>query len=98
MRQLVRITVQAANEVARAVPKLRKFSDPAAIRAATVTVHTHENEADDVYRGAIGSLFDNPPSALDLIRQKDMLDSLEDGVDTCEDAMDVVRSVVVKNG
>ena len=34
----------------------------------------------------------------DLVRQKDMLFALEGGMDLCEDAMDVIRSVVVKNG
>ena len=34
----------------------------------------------------------------ELVRQKDMFFSLEAVVDECEDAMDVIRSVVVKNG
>jgi predicted phosphate transport protein (TIGR00153 family) len=98
MRHLIRITVQAANELARAVSKLRKFGDPAAIRTATIAVHVLENEADEVYRGAIAALFGDSTPPSDLIRQKDMLFSLEEGVDQCEDAMDVVRSVMVKNG
>ena len=36
--------------------------------------------------------------ARELVRQKDMLFSLEAGVDKCEDAMDAIRSVIVKNG
>jgi uncharacterized protein len=98
MRHLIRITVQAASELARAVIKLRKFGDPLAIRTATVAVHNLENEADEVYRGAIGALFGDTTQPTDLIRQKDMLFSLEEGVDQCEDAMDVIRSVMVKNG
>jgi predicted phosphate transport protein (TIGR00153 family) len=98
MRHLIRITVQAANELARAVIKLRKFGDPLAIRTATIAVHSLENEADDVYRRAIGTLFGDTTPPTDLIRQKDMLFSLEEGVDQCEDAMDVIRSVMVKNG
>ena len=57
-----------------------------------------ENEADAVYRKAIAGLFDNGVSPVELVRQKDMLFGLEEGVDQCEDAMDVIRSVVVKNG
>jgi predicted phosphate transport protein (TIGR00153 family) len=98
MRQLIRITVQAANELARAVIKLRKFGDPLAVRTATIAVHSLENEADEVYRHAIGALFGDTTPPTDLIRQKDMLFSLEEGVDQCEDAMDVIRSVMVKNG
>jgi uncharacterized protein Yka (UPF0111/DUF47 family) len=63
-----------------------------------VAVHTLENEADGVYRAAISALFSGAMEARELIRQRDMLFCLEDGVDRCEDAMDVIRSVVVKNG
>ena len=38
------------------------------------------------------------PPMRELVRQKDMLFGLEEGVDQCDDAMDVIRSVVVKNG
>jgi predicted phosphate transport protein (TIGR00153 family) len=98
MRHLVRVTVAAAAELARAARGLRKFGDPESIKAPTLAVHTLENEADGVYRAAIAALFANGISAAELVRQKDMLFSLEYGVDQCEDAMDVIRSVVVKNG
>jgi predicted phosphate transport protein (TIGR00153 family) len=98
MRQMVRITVTAATELARAVNQLRKFSEPDSVRTTAVAVHTLENEADVVYRQAIEHLFANGTDARDLVRQKDMLYSLEAGIDECEDAMDVIRSVVVKNG
>jgi uncharacterized protein Yka (UPF0111/DUF47 family) len=98
MRQLVRITVQAVAELAKAVGNLRKFSDPDSVRAQTVAVHTLENEADTVYRAAVAALFAGDVEARELVRQKDMLFTLEEGVDHCEDAMDVIRSVMVKNG
>jgi uncharacterized protein Yka (UPF0111/DUF47 family) len=98
MKQLVKITVATAGELARAARGLRQFGDPESIKAPTVAVHTLENEADAVYRSAIAALFANGLPGVDLVRQKDMLFSLETGVDVCEDAMDVIRSVVVKNG
>lgn len=98
MGKLVGITAQAVEELSHAVGNLRKFNDPTSIREPTVAVHTLENEADQVYRAAIESLFMNGMDARDIVRQKDMLFSLEAGVDQCEDAMDVIRSVVVKNG
>lgn len=98
MRQLVRITSSAAVELSRAVGQLRKFSEPDSIHTMAVAVHTLENEADVVYRRAIEELFGNGANARELVRQKDMLSSLEASIDECEDAMDVIRSVVVKNG
>jgi predicted phosphate transport protein (TIGR00153 family) len=98
MRQLIGITTKATAELVQAIGKLRKFSDPDSIRTQAIAVHTLENEADAVYRGAIAALFADALEPRELIRQKDMLFTLEDGVDQCEDAMDVIRSVVVKNG
>ena len=57
-----------------------------------------ETEADAVYRAAIAALFSDGAGPVELVRQKDMLFGLEEGVDQCDDAMDVIRSVVVKNG
>jgi uncharacterized protein Yka (UPF0111/DUF47 family) len=98
MRELVRITAAAAGEIARAARQLRRFADPDSVKAPTVAVHQLENEADAVYRAATAALFSEGVPAVELVRQKDMLFSLEAGVDQCEDAMDVIRSVVVKNG
>jgi uncharacterized protein len=98
MRQMIRLTTQAVLQLQPAVGTLRNFSNPDSIRDLTVAIHTLENEADAVYRSSIAALFTDGIEARELVRQKDMLSALEDGVDTCQDAMDVIRSVVVKNG
>ena len=98
MKELVRITAAAAKEIAVAARQLRKFADPESVKGPTVAVHSLENEADAVYRQAIAELFSNGIPPKELVRQKDMLFGLEEGVDQCEDAMDVIRSVMVKNG
>jgi predicted phosphate transport protein (TIGR00153 family) len=98
MRHMVRLTVACARELAGAARRLRQFADPESVKGATIAVHTLENEADAVYRKAIAALFENGISAIELVRQKDMLFSLEEGIDQCDDAMDAIRSVVVKNG
>src|SRR5262245_16633893 len=98
MREQVRLTAAAARELAGAVRLLRRLGDPEAGHAIALNIHTLESEADGVYRRAVAALFTDQLSPADLVRQKDMLTSLENGVDQCEDAMDVIRSVVVKNG
>ncbi|AMV25056.1 Putative pit accessory protein [Gemmata sp. SH-PL17] len=98
MRHLVRLTVGCARELAGAARRLRQFANPDSVKGATIAVHALENEADAVYRKAIAALFDNGINPVELVRQKDMLFSLEEGIDQCDDAMDAIRSVVVKNG
>jgi uncharacterized protein len=98
MREMVRLTARAARQLAAAVPQLRRFGNPEVVNAEAVAVHTLESEADGVYRRAVAGLFSGGLDPTDLVRQKDMLFALEGGMDQCEDAMDVIRSVMVKNG
>jgi predicted phosphate transport protein (TIGR00153 family) len=98
MRNMVRLTCAAARELAGAVRLLRRLGDPEAGHGPALAIHALESEADGVYRKAVAELFTNNLSPADLVRQKDMLFFLEAGVDLCEDAMDAIRSVVVKNG
>src|SRR5947209_2406756 len=63
MRQLIRVTVRAVEELGKAVGNLRKFGDPESIRDVTVAVHTLENEADVIYRAALAALFSNEVEA-----------------------------------
>jgi uncharacterized protein Yka (UPF0111/DUF47 family) len=83
--------------VVRAVGGLRHFRRADTVRRPTTAVHALENEGDVVYRGAVAALFANGTEARELVRQSDMLFCLEEGLDRCEDAMDKIRSVVVKN-
>ena len=98
MKEQVRLSIAAAGEVAGAAHHLRRFGDPEAVRNATAAVRKLESEADSVYRKAVASLFTESLTPADLVRQKDLLFALEGVSDQCEDAMDVIRSVLVKNG
>ncbi len=98
MRKLIRIGVEAAGHIERAVRNLRNGVSPDSTREAGTAVHALENQGDDIYRSAIEALFAEGVEARELVRQKDMLDCLEEALDRCQDAMDVIRSVVVKNG
>lgn len=97
MKEMVRLTGDASRELAGAARLLRKFAGSDAGQSTALAIHKLESEADGVYRSAVAALFLTGLSPADLVRQKDMLFSLEMGVDQCEDAMDVIRSVVVKN-
>lgn len=98
MREMVRLMSATAGELAGAVRMLRKYRGPEAGHATALAIHKLESEADEVYRKAVAALFTESLIPSDLVRQKDLLFELEGGIDQCEDAMDVIRSVVVKNG
>jgi uncharacterized protein len=57
-----------------------------------------EDEGDRVVRDAIADLFrDERIDPLTVIRWKDIFEALEDALDACETAANVVGNIVVKN-
>jgi uncharacterized protein len=96
MCRLVRITWEASAELVRSVVNLRAIARAGSFRDVAVRITALENEADVVYRQAVGTLFSRNGHPEDLVRQHDMLKSLEHGVDRCKDAMNVMRSIVMK--
>jgi len=98
MRELVRLVQEAAHEVAVAMSKLGDDHKHAELPVHFIRVHALENEADVLYRTALGGLFGQPQDPVELIRQKEILDALEHAMDACDDVCDLLRSVVMKNG
>lgn len=62
-----------------------------------VEVNALENEADRVCREAVSRLFDEEKDPIQLIKWKEIYETLEKATDKCEDAANILESVVVKN-
>lgn len=54
-----------------------------------------EHTIDDLYREAVGKLFDTN-DAINIIKLKDIYESIETASDRCVDVADVVEDVVLK--
>jgi uncharacterized protein len=56
-----------------------------------------EDEGDRLNRDAIAELFATADDPLVVIRWKDIHEQLEEAVDACENAADVLEAILVKN-
>ena len=56
-----------------------------------------EEEGDAIYHEAVGALFNNPTDAIDVIKWKELYDTLERAVDECEDVANVLEAIALKN-
>jgi predicted phosphate transport protein (TIGR00153 family) len=98
MREQVRIAQEAVQEMVKCVALLQNVGQLEEIQVHIIHVNSLENEGDKVYRKALEHLFEITIDPTELFREKEILDALEETIDACEDVMDLVRSVVVKNG
>ncbi len=62
-----------------------------------IEIHSLENEGDRVFHEGIARMFDGSPDAIDIIKEKDVLETLETATDKCEDAANVLEGIVLKN-
>jgi len=62
-----------------------------------IKIHTFENEGDQVFRDAVGDLFENVTDPIDLIKWKDIHSLIEVAVDRCEDVANIVEMIVIKH-
>lgn len=97
MERLASLIYQAVQELSMAIHHLREFQNEPSIRENLVKIHSIENEADDLFERAIANLFDTCKDPILLIKNKELIVSLETATDKCEDAANAIESIIVKN-
>ncbi len=88
------IIVRQCEQLQSAIDNLRHFKD---LSTYWIEVHRLENEGDRIVRHAIAELFDNGQNPIDVIKWKDLYALLEEAIDACEDAANVIERIVVKH-
>ncbi len=96
MIKLSDLILQSSEQVNIAVCGLRSRRTYTKVREALVKINSLENHADDVFDNAVARLFEDNVSAIEVIKVKEVLSALETATDKCEDAANVMESVIVK--
>ena len=87
---------QATEQVKNAVKELRNMSNMRKITDALVKVNSIENQADDIFDLSIDRLFENEPDAKEVIKKREIFQVMESVTDKCEDAANVIESIIIK--
>ncbi len=93
-RRQADVIYRAAAHLHEAVELLDGFRDASRQLAA---LRQLEDEGDRLEREAVAELFRSGADPLTIIRWKDIHAQLEDAVDACETAADVLEAIFVKN-
>lgn len=101
MKELIAIIVRATAKLDEAIPKLRKHQYSEIVTAAR-ELRKIEKEGDAVYREAVSALFrDDSGGGADarvIIREKTVLEDLENAIDHCDAIADTLANLAVKHG
>jgi predicted phosphate transport protein (TIGR00153 family) len=91
---LAAILRDAVRELAQALESLSRLDE---IDPYLRAVRRREQEGDRVYRDALAALFDGGIDPMLIIRWKDVLEAIEEAIDRCRNAADILRGIVVKH-
>jgi hypothetical protein len=93
-KQQAAIIHRAATKLQEAVQQLEGFKDS---RRQLIELRELEDEGDRLNRESVAELFAEAGDPLVVLRWKDIHEQLEEAVDACENAADVLEAILVKN-
>jgi uncharacterized protein len=93
-REQAQVIRRSAGKLADAVALLEGFQDS---WSHLEELRELEDVADQILHDSVSSLFMARADPLEVIRWKDIHESLEEAMDACESAADVLEAIVVKN-
>jgi predicted phosphate transport protein (TIGR00153 family) len=89
----VEVLQRMADLTADAMPRLRTMKD---LEEYWIEVNRLENQGDKTYRRILSELFNGRYEALDVMRLKGVVDSLEAAIDAFETVANTVEQIAVK--
>lgn len=96
MQKFSELIEQGAHQIMLAVKELRDMKNMRNITEALVKINSIENQADDVLDFSIEKLFNTESDAKEVIKKRDIYQVMEIVTDKCEDASNVIESIIIK--
>jgi len=87
--------VEATKEVELMTSKLQNIKNPSTMIEHCRKTSAIEHKVDDFYKDAMSELFESS-DAIQIIKLKDIYESMETASDRCVDVADVVEDIVLK--
>jgi predicted phosphate transport protein (TIGR00153 family) len=95
-RSFADVLIEAIEAISSAVGLLHDMRNSEKILEYCIEVNRLENVADGYLRSALADLFDGEYKTRDVMKWKEIYEHLENAVDDCEDAANVIEGAVLK--
>lgn len=96
LRKFAELIVLSAEQVAKAVSELKDMKNLRQLTEAIVKINSIENQADDLFDQNIERLFAEVDDVKAVIKMREIYQVLESATDKCEDAGNVIESIIIK--
>lgn len=96
--EIAQILVLSCGEIQRAMGMLQNMKDAKPLLALCMHVNRHEHDADQIFRRALARLFNERTEPLELMKWRDILESIETATDRAEDVANIIEGIVLEHG
>ena len=93
-RAMAEVIVQQTHAMDRAIKCLRTM-DPG-FHEHAVEVNRLENSADNLLRDSLAALFEEQADPIEVIKWKEIYETMETVTDRCEDVVNVIEGIILK--
>jgi predicted phosphate transport protein (TIGR00153 family) len=93
-KQLTETLVRATEAIEWAVTSMKQSK---IVEARSREIKRLEEEGDALYNTAVAELFAGTPDPLEVIKWKELYDTIERALDQCEDVANVLESISIKH-
>jgi predicted phosphate transport protein (TIGR00153 family) len=91
------VLVKSVKQLEQAVSQLRRLKDADSILRHCAEINRLENEGDYLNRAAVAKLFEPNSDPLEVIKWKEIYETMENAIDRCEDVANVLEGIALKN-
>ena len=95
--KFIDLIFHAVSWVEKAVKEFAHFKISKELMPLIDEVNRVESEGDRCYSELMSKLFREETDAIEIIKWKEVYDSFENILDSCEDAADIIAGLVIKN-
>jgi hypothetical protein len=96
IHKMAEMILQGTVEIKKAVNGLRDMKNLREMTEALVKINSIENQADDVFDMSIEMLFNKENDFKEVIKKREIYQVMEIATDKCEDAANVIESIIIK--
>jgi uncharacterized protein Yka (UPF0111/DUF47 family) len=96
LHKLADMIEQSTIQVKIAIAVLRDMKNMRQMTEALVKINSIENQADDIFDLSIERLFAIEQDAKEVIKKREIYQAMEIVTDKCEDASNVIESIIIK--
>jgi predicted phosphate transport protein (TIGR00153 family) len=95
-KDFARLISKACEQINIAIKELYDLKKPNKILKACKKITELERESDDLYHSTISNIFKKEKDAIELIKQKEMLENMEKTADGIKALSNIIKTIILK--